>query len=74
MVERDWRVTTSDNIEQVMNSFLLAAAIMVLVLVTLIIWATILLFQVQGALERLERTLHPAISRDSDGRLSRERA
>lgn len=66
-------MTSTDNIEQTINALLLAAAVAILVMIALIIWATILLFQVQAGLERLYRSLNPTIQRDGNGRRIKER-
>ena len=60
-------------LEQLSNSLLVAFVVLLLLCVTLIIWATVLLFQVQSALDRLHRVLNPRVLRDADGRKIRER-
>jgi hypothetical protein len=62
-----------NELKELTNSLLLAFAVLLLVSIVLVVWATVMFFQVQNALDRLHRTLHPRVPRDGQGRLIKER-
>lgn len=67
---------SADDFERLFNATLLVLAVAVLVLITLIVWATVLFFKVQMALERLQRALNASRATRSNGapRRLKERA